>query len=196
MNKLPLYSIDHDFYLYFDTEDKHFYRALNLSVYGSEKEQKILTAVSFFRKSFPVIIPILLILGAYFSAYFEAWTTFAANVSILAGLSLICQLLFLQYAKFFKKRQAAYYRSLDYLKMTYSLEEVKAIVLKVRRHCWKVFAVRLCFAVITLIFGLLFWFFSHLLILFLYLLMFLLTNYLFLVTSVTSYFVLHKAVKS
>lgn len=62
MTKIPLYPIDKDFYLYFDIDDKSFYRAFNQSMYEKSKEKEIVSKISILRKSIPIFLPIFLML--------------------------------------------------------------------------------------------------------------------------------------
>ena len=45
MNKIPLYSLNQQFYLYFDMEDRRFYRALNHSIDDIKKNRQFAQVV-------------------------------------------------------------------------------------------------------------------------------------------------------
>ncbi|MEE1326456.1 hypothetical protein [Streptococcus equinus] len=189
MTKIPLYPIDKDFYLYFDIDDKSFYRAFNQSMYEKSKEKEIVSKISILRKSIPIFLPIFLMLGAFFTNKYSIWPTLFVNIVNLAIVTLICIYGITMYAINFKKRVTEHYKTLTYIKVDCCQEEVLE---KLKQHSSKILKIRLLFIVLTIVLGLVFLLFSNVLVLFLYFLMFLVTNYLFIVTTVKPYAILKR----
>ena len=192
MNKIPLYSLNQQFYLYFDTDDKRFYRALNQSIYDVEKEKDIHSKIVHFRKLFPLLIPVSLLLGAYLSSDFVQWTTTIFNGGLLLCFTFISMGLIFTYAKKLKERMRVYYQNLDYFLVEYSPREIEDVILKTKIHYQKVLVLRLSFILATLLLGIVFLLSSYLLVLVLYVLMFFATSSLFIITTAKSYPILRK----
>lgn len=182
MNKIPLYSLNQQFYLYFDMEDRRFYRALNHSIDDIKKEQAIRSSSVRFRKLLPIFIPIVLLFGTYKTSGFEQWSHHVIN-----GI--------LYYARKFKRKIRAYYQTRDYFLVEFSSEELQSVLCSINTHCKKVFLFRVSFLLGTTVLAVLFLLSSLIALLFLYMLMFWATNYLFVVTSMESYRVMKEFIE-
>ena len=190
MKKIPLYSKDKNFYLYFDTDEKKFYRALNESMFEQQSEKKLLSNIAHIRKFFPIVLPILLIVNGYFTKSFESWTNFSFNCLLLTFLTMCSLIIFFYFSKNFSLMYQNYLAKLDFFEEDYSLEEISQVIRKTKAQCSKVRFIRLCSSFVTFILGGIFLQFSNLLILTSYLIVLIITVYILIITSTKSYSIL------
>lgn len=194
-NKVPLYPLDHNFYLYLDSDNHEFYKALNQSMYNNHEEKQHLSRISLFKKSYPILIPLVLGFGSFLTNIFQEFTSVILNIVLLILLTVGCIVIFLNFFKTFKAKHRDYVEGLTFIKVSYSTKEILDVVKLEKKQIAKVFLFRSILISLVVMLGVMFIFFSNLLILMLYLMMIGITLYLFVITSTRGYFELRKMLK-